>query len=156
MSVSLGDLTPNNIKQLKLLNSVLFPEISLSEKYYQDCLNKTEWSQFGYFSDVNVGATSYCEEEIPEDKDNLRVYIYTLGVLPAYRRLGVGSKLLQYIFDNCKENNKIKQIYLHIPTNNESALNFYKKHGFEIKETIKDYYDKSESNRDAYILIKNL
>jgi len=49
MSVSLGDLTVNNIQQLKVLNSVLFPNKTFSEKYYKDCLEKLEWSQFGNF-----------------------------------------------------------------------------------------------------------
>jgi len=47
MTVSLGDLTPNNIKQLKVLNSIIFPYINLSDKYYEECLNKVEFSQFG-------------------------------------------------------------------------------------------------------------
>jgi len=49
MSVSLGDLTPNNIKQLKVLNSVLFPEKTFEENYYKDCLEKLEWSQLGKY-----------------------------------------------------------------------------------------------------------
>ncbi|ORX54816.1 acyl-CoA N-acyltransferase [Piromyces finnis] len=146
MSVSLGDLTPNNIKQLKVLNSVIFPEKKFEESYYKDCLEKLEWSQLGFFNDVNVGGISYIEEEIPENKDQLRVNIKTLGVLPAYRRLGVASELLKYVFDNCKENEKIKEIYVQIQQSNESAINLFKKNNFEVKE----------KDQDAIILIKNL
>ncbi|OUM61660.1 hypothetical protein PIROE2DRAFT_45023, partial [Piromyces sp. E2] len=105
-----------------------------------------EWSQLGYFNDVNVGGISYIEEEIPENKDQLRAHIETLGVLPTYRRLGVASKLLEYVFDNCKENEKIKQVYVQVQSNNESAVNLFKKNGFEVKE----------QDQNVNILVKNL
>ncbi len=31
-------------------------------------------------------------------------------------------------------------MYLHVQVGNDVALRFYQKHGFEIAETIKDYY----------------
>jgi len=61
-----------------------------------------------------------------------------------------GSKLLQYVLDNCKNNENIKQVKVNVPTNDEISLNFFKKHGFEIKETIK------EADLDVNVLIKNL
>jgi len=150
MTVSLGDLTPNNIKQLKVLNSIIFPYINLSDKYYEECLNKVEFSQFGYFKDVNVGAVSFVEED-----DQSSIEIKTIGVLQAYRRLGVASKLLEYVFDKCKENDKIKEIKVLVQTTNEAALNLFKKFGFEEKDTVKDYYDNLDKDRNANVLKKN-
>lgn len=40
-----------------------------------------------------------------------------------------------------KSDKSIKAIYLHMQVNNETGLSFYKKFGFEIAETIKDYYE---------------
>lgn len=61
-----------------------------------------------------------------------------------YRRvlsssLFVGTKLLQYALDICKKHPAINSIYLHVQVNNEQAIDFYKKFGFEIKETIPNY-----------------
>jgi hypothetical protein len=42
----LGDVTPNNINQLKRLNSVLFP-VKYKEQFYTDALNAGEYVQLG-------------------------------------------------------------------------------------------------------------
>ncbi|KAL5058793.1 hypothetical protein RYX36_030397, partial [Vicia faba] len=40
-------------------------------------------------------------------------------------RLGVGTKLLNHIFNLCSKQN-ISEVYLYVQTNNEGAINFYK------------------------------
>ncbi|KAM0791583.1 hypothetical protein ACM66B_006027 [Microbotryomycetes sp. NB124-2] len=45
----------------------------------------------------------------------------------------------------------IESIYLHVQTSNEDARQFWEKHGFEVKDTIKNYYRKIEP-RDAWVL----
>lgn len=75
----------------------------------------------------------------------------TLGVLEPYRRLGLGSQLLQHIIEQAKLAKDISQVYLHVQTNNQQAVDFYKKHDFQIVSTQKDYYKHIEP-RDAYLL----
>ncbi|KAE8726258.1 N-alpha-acetyltransferase 50-like isoform 2 [Hibiscus syriacus] len=53
----------------------------------------------------------------------VRVYIMTLGVLAPYRGLGMGTKLLNHVLDLCSKQN-IQEIYLHVQTNNDDAVNF--------------------------------
>lgn len=43
----------------------------------------------------------------------------------------------------------------HVQVNNESAIEFYKKFGFEIVETKKQYYKRIEPS-DAYVLQKTI
>ena len=43
----------------------------------------------------------------------------------------------------------------HVQVNNDSAIEFYKKFGFEIVETKKQYYKRIEPS-DAYVLQKTL
>ncbi|KAF2575826.1 hypothetical protein F2Q70_00006303 [Brassica cretica] len=83
----------------------------------------------------------------------MRVYIMTLGVLAPYRGIGIGSKLLNHVLDICTKQN-ISEIYLHVQTNNEDAIKFYKKFGFEITDTIQDYYINIEP-RDCYVVTKS-
>jgi hypothetical protein len=45
---ALGDLTPNNINQLKRINTVLFP-IRYDDKFYQDALLAEEYAKIGVF-----------------------------------------------------------------------------------------------------------
>lgn len=42
----LGDVTPHNIKQLKKLNSVVFP-VSYNDKFYKDVLEVGELAKLG-------------------------------------------------------------------------------------------------------------
>lgn len=60
----------------------------------------------------------------------------------------------------CKLNDYFIQIYSflsisHVQINNESALDFYKRFGFEIVETVENYYKRIEP-ADAYVLEKKL
>jgi len=49
----LGDVTPHNIKQLKLLNQVVFP-VSYNEKFYKDVLEAGELAKLAYYNDIVV------------------------------------------------------------------------------------------------------
>lgn len=44
----LGDITPHNIKQLKILNSVVFP-VSYNDKFYKDVLEVGELAKLGLY-----------------------------------------------------------------------------------------------------------
>lgn len=136
--------------QLKKLNIALFP-VRYNDKYYADALASGEFTKLAYYSDICVGAIA-CRLE---KKDGaVRVYIMTLGVLAPYRGLGIGTMLLNHVLDLCSTQN-ISEIYLHVQTNNEEAINFYKKFGFEITETIKNYYT-NITPPDCYVLTKYL
>lgn len=50
---------------------------------------------------------------------------------------------------------KLDAVYLHVQVNNDVAIAFYKKFGFEIIETKENYYKRIEPAA-AYVLQKNL
>ncbi|KAI9323684.1 N-alpha-acetyltransferase 50, NatE catalytic subunit [Dichotomocladium elegans] len=147
--ISLGDITPNNIGQLHKLNAVLFP-VTYNENIYASALAGGELVKFVYYNDICVG-NIWCRREEVDNK--VRLYIVTLGVLKPYRRLGLGSKLLSHILDYAAKHVEYSSIYLHAQVNNEAAVEFYKKHGFEVVEVQKNYYEKLDP-KDAYVLRK--
>ncbi|CAB1349835.1 unnamed protein product [Coregonus sp. 'balchen'] len=108
--IELGDVTPHNIKQLKRLNQVIFP-VSYNDKFYKDVLEVGELAKLAYFNDIAVGAVC-CR--VDHSQNQKRLYIMTLGCLAPYRRLGIGTKMLNHKF------------------------------GFEIIETKKNYYKRIE------------
>ncbi|XP_016738733.1 N-alpha-acetyltransferase 50 isoform X1 [Gossypium hirsutum] len=136
VAISLDGVRDKNVMQLKKLNTALFP-VRYNDKYYADALASGEFTKLAYYSDICVGSIA-CRLQKKEGVA-IRVCIMTLGVLAPYRGLGIGTRLLNHVLYLCSKQN-IPEIYLHVQTNNEDAINFYKKFGFEITETIKKYY----------------
>ncbi|KAH8549387.1 acyl-CoA N-acyltransferase [Umbelopsis sp. PMI_123] len=152
--IALGDLTPNNIGQLRALNSTLFP-VNYSDKFYKEVLEVGEFAKLAYFNDVCVGAVCCRVEPVDTNENTSKLYIMTLGVLKPYRHLGIGRKLLDHILEHAattKEHN-ITSVYLHVQTTNQEALSFYKNQGFEITGTTTSYY-KNIDDKDAHVLSK--
>ena len=63
--------------------------------------------------------------------------------------------MLKHILEQCEQDPTIQEIYLHVQTNNEEAINFYRKFGFHIKATIDGYY-KNIDPTDAHVLSKSI
>ncbi|KAL2897752.1 N-alpha-acetyltransferase 50 [Bienertia sinuspersici] len=162
VTISLDSVRDKNIMQLKKLNVTLFP-VRYNDKYYVDALASGDFTKLvsdsslsilyhAYYSDICVGAIA-CRLE-KRESGAVRVYIMTLGVLAPYRGLGVGTKLLNHVLELCSKQS-ISEIYLHVQTNNEEAINFYKKFGFEITDTIQNYYT-NITPPDCYVVTKYL
>eukprot|EP00128_Syssomonas_multiformis_P007262 Colp12_sorted_trinity150504_noHs@36453 len=148
--VELGELTVHNIKQLRVLNTTLFP-VPYNEKFYKDVLEVGEYARLAYFNDVVVGAVCCRFDPDEQGHGKRKCYIMTLGCLAPYRRRGVGTQMLKHILDLCKKAHDISSVYLHVQTSNQDALEFYKKHNFTVVETAKDYYKNIEP-ADAHVL----
>ncbi|HZF63296.1 MAG TPA: GNAT family N-acetyltransferase [Chitinophagaceae bacterium] len=56
---------------------------------------------------------------------------------PDYQRKGVGSKLLQFRIHKLKEIETVKNISVRT---SQLVFQFYEKHGFELKEVVKNYW----------------
>lgn len=107
-SIELGDVTPHNIKQLKKLNTVVFP-VSYNDKFYIDVLDAGELAKLAYYNDIVVGAVC-CRIDMVENRRKL--YIMTLGCLYPYRRLGIGSVMVNHILNYVKDDGNFDSIYL--------------------------------------------
>lgn len=71
-----------------------------------------------------------------------KLYIMTIGVLAAYRRRNIGRKLLERMLDKVQKADsgplsEVTEVYLHVQTNNDDALTFYKSAGFTVGEILK-------------------
>lgn len=86
-----------------------------------------------------VGALC-CELVCDKKTREKRVCISTLGVSSAFQGRAVGSRLLTQCIELARETGDIKDVFLHVQTDNEGAIRFYKRHGFESRGTVHDYY----------------
>ena len=152
----LGELTEKNVGQLKVLQSVIFP-VRYNDRFYTNVVAASpDLSRLAFYGDAAVGAVC-CREDTVEGKNipNGKLYIMTLGVLSAYRRLGIGRQLLNYVLDEIiKKRPHIQQIYLHVHVNNDAAIEFYKQAGFEVSERLENYYSKLDPP-DCFILTRS-
>jgi [ribosomal protein S18]-alanine N-acetyltransferase len=56
-------------------------------------------------------------------------HLHRIAVLPAHRRNGVGTRLLEAGIDHCRKH-RVKKVFLRVQTDNTAALQMYAKHGF--------------------------
>lgn len=77
--------------------------------------------------------------------------IVSIGVLPDYRRKGIGQMLIDYAIEDLR--NKVKYVELQVSVSNETAINLYKKNNFVVVYTIAQYYP---DGADAYLMRKIL
>ncbi|KAH7426975.1 hypothetical protein KP509_10G024900 [Ceratopteris richardii] len=149
--VSLVKLSEENLGLLKQLNAVLFP-IRYQKQYYMQALASAPFSQLAFFRNTCVGSITCRLEDSFTGK---RLYVFTLGVLAPYRRMGIGSKLMKFIMELAEDDGEILDVYLHVQVNNEEALQFYQKFGFEVRDLIRNYYRRIDPP-DCFLLSKEL
>ena len=77
-------------------------------------------------------------------------YVTNIAVLPKYRRLGIGEKILGYVIDNTKA--ELEFISLEVRVSNIAAISLYEKFGFERVGLRKRFY--TNPQEDAIIMTK--
>jgi len=78
--------------------------------------------------------------------------VLMLAVLPEHRRRSIGQILMQALYEACALNG-IDTVSLEVRKSNVSALQFYRKQGYDVEGEIKNFYSNGE---DAYKLVKVL
>lgn len=69
---------------------------------------------------------------VPENafrKSSRSLFVHQIGISDSYQNKGYGSKLMERIYDMAKSSG-IARVELDYWTDNESAVQFYRKHGF--------------------------
>jgi ribosomal-protein-alanine N-acetyltransferase len=79
-------------------------------------------------------------------------HIITIDVLAKWRRAGIGGKLLAQAEEKLREES-CRTVLLETGVDNESAIRFYKKHGYSVMRTLPRYYLDS---LDAFLMGKKL
>jgi ribosomal protein S18 acetylase RimI-like enzyme len=136
---------------MRKLNFYTLPVI-YQEQFYQKLISFERYSKYAYYKDVLIGAIS-CKEDIVDGE--VWVYIMTITVLEPYRRFQIGSQLLEQALKDCVDSKRVRKVYLHVQSSNESALEFYKNNGFYVDEFLEDYYTDIKPS-DCYLLKKDI
>ena len=168
-------LQPKHVPQLQQLCSQWFPVYYPNEWY--DLVTKNATNSFFAVGIIDDGAeeaeklvgciVAHIKESIEisqEDREvrqngwqqfNRVCYIMVIGVLRDYRRLGLGSFLVQCLIKYLESMEEFcKAIYLHVLDSNESAIRFYETLNFKCLDYLPDYYLIHEEKRDAYSFVR--
>jgi len=83
-------------------------------------------------------------------KYDRRYHIMSIVVVPDYRKMGIGTILIDKIkqLDN-------DEVSLYVLTNNESAIKFYKKNKFKYIKRLEDYYETLDIKSAFYYVFSN-
>mmetsp|Transcript_34355 Transcript_34355/g.83387 ORF Transcript_34355/g.83387 Transcript_34355/m.83387 type:complete len:370 (+) Transcript_34355:236-1345(+) len=79
----------------------------------------------------------------------------SLAVMPSHRKMGLATKLLDYLHDSMKHRYGAVVCDLSVRMSNEKAIQLYKSHGYGVSERLYDYY-KNEKLEDGFKMQKVL
>lgn len=99
-----------------------------------------------------VEIAGFCIAHVERAGEGLRAYVVTLDVAPDYRRQGLARKMLERIEQQAIEAG-CDSIELHVSVENEGAIAFYQREGYERSHVVKSFYG---FGRHAYVYQKAL
>lgn len=128
------------LNDIKLINEFL-KEFNQSIENIDDPFKK----YIGYMIDDKIVA--FLNYSLIYDRIEIE-YIYTNN---EYRNKGIATKLIEYLVDLGNKNNCLN-ITLEVRCSNKTAINFYRKNGFNEVSIRKNYYD----NEDGILMLREL
>ena len=132
------------------LSSVEIPSLLTIEEQNSDY----PWSQLQFTSSIeNSNNLCYCLNLKGKTIGYLIAMlsfdtadILNIGIDPSFKRQGHGTALLNQLIEELRKRN-ICKILLEVRAGNKSAIQFYKKQGFEEISVRKNYYTKNSKNQ---------
>ena len=100
----------------------MFPVV-YHDNFYKDVLEAGELAKLAFYNDIVVGAVC-CRMDISNTSSgetSRKLYIMTLGCLAPYRRLGIGSRMVQHIMDIVEKDGNYDSIFLHVQVINSTS-----------------------------------
>ncbi len=150
-----------------LISIGFFDEIKIAIANENDVLDianiekasfSTPWSENAILESMNAGTVFYVARSSDKIVGYMGLskivgegYVTNIAVLPKYRRLGIGKKILEYVINDSAE---LEFISLEVRITNQAAISLYEKLGFKNVGTRKRFY--TNPTEDAIIMTKYL
>ena len=119
-------------EEISRLNSIFFGKPDVQITYPEE---EEKSNRITYLSELNGKIIG----KIRIESSNNSSYIYGFGVLPEYRGKGYGRETLKSALNIIYKNN-IRDVYLDVASENNTALNLYKSCGFD-EISVMNYYE---------------
>ncbi|MHA2249121.1 MAG: GNAT family N-acetyltransferase [Candidatus Kariarchaeaceae archaeon] len=72
-------------------------------------------------------------------------HVISIAVMPEYRRMGIGKKMMLDVMDKLKMNGSVKKITLEVRESNSGAIGMYKTLNFISAKILSHYYSDGEN-----------
>lgn len=152
MTFTLRQFEPSDLEQVLHINRMCLPE-NYTSFFFLD-LHKRFPETFLVAED-NGTVIGYIMCRIETGLPNFKIigitkkgHVISIAVLPQHQRQGVGRALVQEAMEAMLHYNA-KECFLEVRASNTSAVNLYKKMGFDIIRTMHGYYADGEN---AYLM----
>jgi len=146
-----------DIPVIMYINRVSLPE-NYPEWFFEEHLER--WGEAFYVAEILGKVVGYVMSRVEfgapyvvEGTIVKKGHIVSVAVLEAYRRRGIGRRLMEHALRALKEVYDCKEVYLEVRVSNIPAIKLYEKLGFRKVRVIPMYYLDGE---DAYLMAKPL
>lgn len=147
--------TRDDIPRVIYINRMVLPE-NYPEWFFLEHLER--WGKAFYVAEVDGQVVGYVMSRVehgPSVYDVFRIarkgHIVSIGVLPRYRRRGIGTALMRAALSSLCGEYGCDEVYLEVRVSNEPAIRLYEKLGFEKVRVLHMYYLDGE---DAYLMAR--
>ncbi|PON77550.1 FkbH domain containing protein [Parasponia andersonii] len=165
-------IRPSDLGILEKIHTDLFP-IRYESEFFQNVVNGRDivsWAavdrnQPDGQSDVLIGFVTARivlakESEVGDmlsydslKSDQTLVYILTLGVVEAYRNLGIASSLIREVIKYASTVPTCRAVYLHVISYNNPAIHLYNKMSFRCVRRLQGFYLINGQHYDSYLFV---
>jgi [SSU ribosomal protein S18P]-alanine acetyltransferase (EC 2.3.1.128) len=147
-----------DIDQIVKINRLTLPE---NYPYYFFVEHLKEYGGAFYVADIDREVVGYIMPRIEWGFSNVKQiptlvkkgHVVSIAVLEKFRKMGIGTALLQNSIKAMKEVYEAEEVYLEVRVSNAPAISLYKKLGFSEVKVLKHYYADGE---DAYLMARPL
>ncbi len=144
MNFEIKEFKEENLIDVLKIESKVFGERGYGMNAFIELINKNNFFYIVQSKEKIIGYVLAGKINKNETK------LISIAISPKFQNKGIGSKLIEHLFEEIKENN-LNQINLEVRENNKKAIKFYKKMGFKEAGEKIDYY---ENNEDAIYMTK--
>jgi ribosomal-protein-alanine N-acetyltransferase len=147
-----------DVDQIVKINRLTLPE---NYPYYFFVEHLKEYGGAFYVADIDGEVVGYIMPRIEWGFSNVKQiptlvkkgHVVSIAVLEKFRKMGIGTALLQNSIKAMKEVYEAEEVYLEVRVSNAPAISLYKKLGFSEVKVLKHYYADGE---DAYLMARPL
>lgn len=137
MSITIEDASFGDLDRLYEIETECFKEEAFTKSQIARLLG--DYNSISLVARVERQIVGFVIGVIYADRKGLHGHIYTIEVLPAYRRRGIGERLLQEI-ESVFRHKDVEASSLEVREDNAAAIGLYRKLGYEAVGKLKHYY----------------